>query len=111
MGRHRAATPHATDWHKADIKAAIEKAGWTLRSLARRHNLTHGTLTQALRTSYPASERRIADALGVHPMVIWPSRYNKDGSPNGQRGNPNWIARGNRSTREQAVNVKSARAR
>ena len=37
--------------------------------------------------SYPISEKRIADALGLHPMEIWPSRYNSDGSrkPQGLR--------------------------
>jgi Ner family transcriptional regulator len=112
MSRHQpAAQSTANDWHKADIKAALEKRGWSLRSLAKHHHLSHGAIKQALRSRYPASEQRIADAIGVHPMVLWPSRYNKDGSSNGRRGNPNWIAQGKRSTRAAAVNVKSARAR
>jgi len=30
--------------------------------------------------SYPLNEKRIADALGLHPKEIWPSRYNEDGT-------------------------------
>lgn len=116
MARHeRPARAAGTDWHKADIKAALEKRGWSLRSLANHLKLNHTTLAQALHSRYPAAERRIADAIGLHPMVLWPSRYNKDGTPNGRRGNPNWIAgrttRRNRSTHADAGNGKNARAR
>jgi len=109
--QHPARKPAPADWHKADIKAALEKAGWSLRSLARHHALSPRAVSQALHSPYPASERRIADAIGVHPMVLWPSRYALDGTSNRRSGNPNWIARGNRSTRAVAVNGKSARAR
>ena len=115
MVRHKATnSPVGQDWHKIDIKAALEKAGWSLRSLAKHHNVAHTTLVQALRSSYPASERRIAEALGIHPKRIWPSRYNKDGTPNGQRGNPNWIAgraeRRNPSTGTGVAHAKTTRA-
>ena len=37
--------------------------------------------------SYPANERRIAEAIGVPVQEIWPSRYYPDGSkkPRGLR--------------------------
>ena len=76
------------DWHPADILAALHKRGITLRALAASHGLTNSsTLSAAMVRSYPSSERRIADALGLHPMEIWPSRYNSDGSrkPQGLR--------------------------
>jgi Ner family transcriptional regulator len=70
----------AQDWHPADIIAALHKAGWTLASLAEHHGLkSGGTLSKALRFSFPIAEQRIADALGVHPKVIWPSRYHGTG--------------------------------
>lgn len=70
------------DWHPADVKAALEKAGWTLRALAATHGLTGSTtLSATLVRSYPINEKRIADALGLHPKDIWPSRYHADGSP------------------------------
>jgi lambda repressor-like predicted transcriptional regulator len=70
----------AEDWHPADVIAAMHKAGWSMHKLARHHGLTtSGTLSKALRSSYPVAEQRIADALGVHPKAIWPSRYYENG--------------------------------
>lgn len=70
----------AQDWHPADVVAALHKAGWTLASLAEYHGLkSGGTLSKSLRMSFPVAEQRIADALGVHPKVIWPSRYHNTG--------------------------------
>lgn len=70
------------DWHPEDIKGALRKIGWTLRSLAASHGLKGGCsgLSFALTHSFPAGERRIADALGMHPKDIWPSRYFEDGT-------------------------------
>lgn len=69
------------DWHPAQVKAALHMRGITLKGLADAHGLTSSsTLSAALTRSYPANEKRIADALGVHPKEIWPSRYNDDGS-------------------------------
>lgn len=76
------------DWHPADIKAALDKAGWTLRALAKAHGLSSSTpLSHTFLRSYPANEKRIADAIGVLPQDVWPSRYNADGSkkPRGLR--------------------------
>lgn len=68
------------DWHPADVKAALHKAGWTMSALAHLHNLTSSnTLSKALTNSYPIAEKRIADALGLHPKDIWPSRYYDNG--------------------------------
>lgn len=78
----------AQDWHPADIVAALHKAGWTLESLGEHHGLKSGnTLSKAMRTSFPIAEQRIADALDIHPKIIWPSRYNTDGTrkPHGFR--------------------------
>jgi len=72
---------YAPDWHPADILAALNKAGYTLAKLAEEHGLKGGgTLSKALRMSFPIAEDRIADALGVRPETIWPSRYNDDGT-------------------------------
>jgi len=112
MSRHQpTAQSTANDWHKADIKAALEKAGWSLRSLAKHHDLTPPAITQALRGPYPAAEKRIADAIGVHPMALWPTRYDKRGKPNNRRGDANCEAQRNRSTGAERRNGKSARPR
>lgn len=64
------------DWHPADIKAALYKRGLTLKSLATRFGLKGSTsLSAALVRRSPHNEQRIADALGVLPEKIWPSRY------------------------------------
>lgn len=69
------------DWHPAKIKMELHMRGITLSGLAEAHGLTSSsTLSAALIRSYPANEKRIADALGVHPKVIWPSRYFADGT-------------------------------
>lgn len=70
------------DWHPADIKAALHKRGITLQGIAEAHGLAGtSTLSAALVRSYPANEKRIAAALGLHPKVIWPSRYYESGEP------------------------------
>jgi Ner family transcriptional regulator len=68
--------PATPDWHKSDIKAALEKRGLHLKGLA----ISNGyrsvdAVNQALFRPYPKAERIIAKALGVKPEIIWPSRY------------------------------------
>lgn len=67
------------DWHRADIKAALEKAGWTLRKLAIARGYCPGALRNPLNVPWPKGERIIADALGTTPQAIWPTRYREDG--------------------------------
>ena len=77
------------DWHPADIKAALEKKGWTLLALAEHHGIKgSSSLSHTFERSFPLNEKRIADAIGVLPQDIWPSRYYEDGSkrPRGLRG-------------------------
>ena len=78
---HAAKKPALQDWHKADIKAALEKAGWTLRKLAAAHGFSGSTLQHPLKKPYPNAERIIAEALGINPWEIWPSRYNAQHNP------------------------------
>lgn len=70
------------DWHPLDVISALGKAGWNLETLATFNHLkSGGTFSKALRTPAPIAEKRIAEALGLHPKEIWPSRYDKDGNP------------------------------
>ncbi|MBY0572573.1 MAG: helix-turn-helix domain-containing protein [Undibacterium sp.] len=69
------------DWHRADIKSALEKAGWTLAALGKSRGYQRGSLVNVLNTPYPKAERIIAEVLGTTPQTIWPSRYNQDGLP------------------------------
>ncbi|MCS4503858.1 helix-turn-helix domain-containing protein [Arhodomonas aquaeolei] len=76
------------DWHRADIVAALRKAGWTLRKLSIHHGYASAnTLAKPLDRKWPRGEQLIADALGLHPADIWPSRYSEHttGSGKGQR--------------------------
>ncbi|WP_081093937.1 helix-turn-helix domain-containing protein [Bordetella hinzii] len=64
------------DWHRADIVAALRKAGWSLRRLAQHHGYANPTtLGTAMSRHWPKGERIIAEAIGCSPAEIWPSRY------------------------------------
>lgn len=65
------------DWHSADIIAALKKHGTSLSAVSRNSGLASSTLGNALYRHWPKGERLIADALGVTPEQIWPSRYRK----------------------------------
>ncbi|MGH8426375.1 MAG: helix-turn-helix domain-containing protein [Gammaproteobacteria bacterium] len=64
------------DWHPADIVAELRKAGWSLRKLAIHHGYkAPSTLKNAIAAPWPKGERLIAEAIGVKPQDIWPSRF------------------------------------
>ncbi|MCC8420162.1 helix-turn-helix domain-containing protein [Photorhabdus thracensis] len=68
------------DWHPADIIAGLKKKGITLAALSRSVGLASSTLANALTRHWPKGERIISDALGVPPEIIWPSRYENNGT-------------------------------
>lgn len=68
------------DWHRVDIVAALHKQGLSIRELSVRSGLKPDTLKNALSRAYPKAERIIADALGLTPDKIWPSRYPNAGN-------------------------------
>jgi len=72
------------DWHKADIVAALRKAGWSLSRLALANGYNHrNTLGRAMQPpGWPKGEEIIAAAIregsefpDIQPCDIWPSRY------------------------------------
>jgi Ner family transcriptional regulator len=65
------------DWHPADIIAGLRKRGTTLAAVSRKEGLASSTLANALKKRWPKGEKLIAQALGVSPAEIWPSRYRK----------------------------------
>lgn len=73
--------PAHKDWHRADIKAALEKRGWTLRRLSQARGMAPTYLANALDRPVPRGEAIIAEVIGVPAQQIWPSRYEADGSP------------------------------
>lgn len=78
--------PAPQDWHPADIVAALRKAGWSSRSLARHHGYHPSALAKAMHRPYPRAERLIAQAIGVPPETIWPARYAERGKDSTRRG-------------------------
>ncbi|WP_050983144.1 helix-turn-helix domain-containing protein [Cupriavidus basilensis] len=84
------------DWHRADIKGALEKAGFSLRQLSLQHGYAPGSLKAALDAPWPGAEQIIAAAIGMKPSEIWPSRYDTQGNPRSgrnQRGIGRWSTR------------------
>ena len=80
-GRSRNEYP-TDDLHPADVKAALEKAGWSFRRLAKHHGYESAWITRALYGPAPMAEGIIAEATGVeHPKEIGPSRYDNAGNP------------------------------
>ncbi len=74
MGMHtNAATRAHADWHPADVIAALKKRGVSLRQLARDHDYSH--IDRVLTSPWLAAEKLVADALGLKPSDLWPSRY------------------------------------
>lgn len=67
--------PQNADWHPADIGASLKKGGWSLRRLSAHHGYKPTVLGLTLRRDWPKGERLIAEAIGVAPSEIWPSRY------------------------------------
>lgn len=66
---------NSSDWHPADIIAALKKKGTTLASLSRQSGLSSSTLSNALARPWTKGEFIIVQALDVEPYEIWPSRY------------------------------------
>lgn len=85
---HTPKKPIPPDWHNADIKAALEKQGWSLSRLSKFCGYHPRALRHALDKPFPAAEKFISEAIGVAPQEIWPSRYNADGSSKRPPGRP-----------------------
>ena len=69
------------DWHRADIKAALEKAGWSQRQLSIANGMNPTAISHVFRIPWPRAQAIIADAIGVDPWIIWPSRYDNQNRP------------------------------
>lgn len=70
-----------SDWHPADVQAALKKRNLTLSGLSLRHGYHATAAGKALKQPWPAVEVLIAKAIGVLPQQIWPSRYDANGNP------------------------------
>ncbi len=80
----QAAATEAEDWHPADVLAALKKRGLTLAGLSVANGYHATAAGKALKRPWPAIELLIAQAIGIEPQSIWPSRYGPDGTPLGR---------------------------
>jgi Ner family transcriptional regulator len=64
-----------SDWHPADVQAALKKRGVSLAGLSVANGYHPTAAGKALRRSWPALELVIAQAIGRSPEEIWPNRY------------------------------------
>ncbi len=64
-----------SDWHPADVLAALKKRGLSLAGLSAAHGYHATAAGKALKRPWPALEVVIATAIGIPPCEIWPSRY------------------------------------
>jgi Ner family transcriptional regulator len=78
--------PALTDWHPADVIASIRKSGTSIRQLSIKHGYHARSLQRVLVVHWRKAERIIANALGLEPSQIWPSRHHADGRPKNVRG-------------------------
>ena len=70
------------DWRNADIITGLKKKGTSLAAESRKVGLASSTLANALTRKWPKGEWVIAQALGVTPEEVWPSRYQDRGKIN-----------------------------
>lgn len=84
-------TRSRTDWHPADIKAALAKAvdaqgrGYSFARIANEHGYVSNSPNTVLWRPWSTMERIVADIVGVEPWTIWPSRYDRAGKHLGTR--------------------------
>jgi len=69
------------DWHPADVLAALKKRGYSLAGLSVANGYHPTAAGKALKQPWPAMERLVAEAIGLPPQTIWPSRYDCEGRP------------------------------
>jgi len=73
--------PARSDWHPADVLAALKKRGHSLAGLSVANDYHPTAAGKALKQPWPAIERLLAQAIGLTPQEIWPSRYDSEGNP------------------------------
>lgn len=66
-------------WHPADIRAAVTKAGKSLRGLALENDLDESACRAALIRPLPKAEKAISRLLGVPLHELWPDRWDDEG--------------------------------
>lgn len=69
---------------RIDIKAALERRGWSLRRLSAHHGFAPGSLKKVNQEKrWRQGEWIVSEALDMKPWEVWPDRY-----PNGPEPRP-----------------------
>lgn len=63
------------DMDKIDVRAALERRGWSLSRLSMSHGYTRCAAAMTFLKPWPQMEWIIAEAIDKLPWEIWPSRY------------------------------------
>jgi len=71
-------------WHRAYIRAAVEKAGKTLTQLALDNGLEEWACRHALGRRHRPGEMVIAAFIGVPLWELWPGRWRKPSKKGGE---------------------------
>lgn len=87
------------------IKGALRARGSSLSAVARTLGLTREAVHHVQHRAYPAVEAEISRVIGEEPRLLWPDRYERDGSP--KRRRPNAPTANPRIRRSTKVNVNS----
>lgn len=96
------------DAHRADVKAALEKAGYRPTQAARTLKVSRSCLSQAIDHRNPTPfwrlKKGVAALIGVPPQSLWPSLFDAKGRPTPQQHH-----RRPKDTRSRAAREVSAR--
>ena len=66
-------------WHRADIKAALQKRQSSLAQLARQHGFQRQTMSWALMKPHLRANAAISACLNIPMSELWPDWYGADG--------------------------------
>lgn len=73
--------PAPGDWPPHYLLYRLRDSGTSYARISRLNGYCPTAALMANQAPWPKMERLIADAIGVTPQEIWPSRYNADGTP------------------------------
>ncbi|MEQ5285515.1 helix-turn-helix domain-containing protein [Providencia huaxiensis] len=66
------------DWESDAILTALKKRGISIKEIEEKMGVKKNCARNVFYRSYPKAEEIIAEAIGVEPYVIWPSRYSSE---------------------------------
>lgn len=70
-----------TDWPWWKVKAELARRSLSLSAIALANGWNRSAVSQLPRKPIPNIQEAIARALGLRASFIWPTRYERDGTP------------------------------